>query len=414
LSYLDTISNILAISVYTRSMLQELKNLRDQLNKLKENIVKLGSERRQKEIGKKKLEASNEIINQAADIVSQLKEQKTEVSSSVIQLSNLLIEEINETYIKIKTLLSFVDTESQTENKMAKPGFDIKTAIALLPIMTGQEDVTKQLIDGILMYSTLINDDAHKTLIDFVLKTRLSSSAKLRLKMSYISVEALVIDMRNFLLTKKSAESIQAQLYRARQGRRSVESFGAEIEELFVNLTISQADGNDSRYDILRPMNEKSAIKRFADGLADPKLSTIISSRQFTSLPEAIRTAIDEQISSPNDDQISYYQHYQHRNNYRNNNGRYPHYRGNFRSNRGRNNTYGTQYYSNSNNRPYVSQSDPGQRTRQYFAPSAHRGLGPRGSPRPALARVQHIHDDTAPSTSVNTNENDNMQFFRE
>ncbi|XP_063627450.1 uncharacterized protein LOC134798951 [Cydia splendana] len=190
---------------------------------------------------------------------------------------------------------------------MAKPSFDVKTAIALLPVMTGQEDTTKQLIDGILMYSSIINSETQQVLIDFVLKTRLSSSAKLRLKTSYSSVELLVTDMRTFLLPKKSSESIQAQLYRARQGRRTIEAFGAEIEDLFVNLTISQADGNDSRYDILRPLNEKSAIKRFADGLADPKLSTIISSRQFTSLPEAIRTAIDEHSSSPQQDQVLHY-----------------------------------------------------------------------------------------------------------
>jgi hypothetical protein len=47
---------------------------------------------------------------------------------------------------------------------MANPGFDIKTAIALLPIMNGHDDVTKQLIDGILMYSSLINNDAQKTM----------------------------------------------------------------------------------------------------------------------------------------------------------------------------------------------------------------------------------------------------------
>ncbi|XP_063359875.1 uncharacterized protein LOC134649088 [Cydia amplana] len=190
---------------------------------------------------------------------------------------------------------------------MAKPSFDVKTAIALLPVMTGQEDTTKQLIDGILMYSSIINSETQQVLIEFVLKTRLSSSAKLRLKTSYTSVELLIADMRTFLLPKKSSESIQAQLYRARQGRRTIEAFGAEIEDLFINLTISQADGNDSRYDILRPLNEKSAIKRFADGLADPKLSTIISSRQFTSLPEAIRTAIDEHSSSPRQDQVLHY-----------------------------------------------------------------------------------------------------------
>lgn len=376
--------------------------VRDQLNKLRENIVKLGPERRQKEIGKNKLKESTELYNRAADIVSLLKEQTTNLSHSEIELYNILVGEISEIYGKIKNLLKYFDSTSQTENKMATSGFDIKTAIALLPIMNGQEDITKQLIDAILMYSSLIDNEAQKTLIDFVLKTRVSSSAKLRLKSVYVSVESLVEDMRKFLLPKKSAESIQTQLFRTTQGRRSIEAFGAEIEDLFVNLTISQADGNDSRYEILRPLNEKSAIKRFADGLSDQKLSTIISSRQFTSLPEAIRTAIDEEASSPKDEQMFHYRRYKPISSYR----------GQFNINRGRN-MYGTTYYSNSKNRRNITQPNVEHCPRQQFAGSAQGGRRPHHL---ATARVQQITDDTAnaPSGQDNNDENSNKQFFRE
>jgi hypothetical protein len=51
-------------------MLHELASIRDQLNELRENIVKLGPEWRQKEIGKNKLLESNELYKRAADIVS--------------------------------------------------------------------------------------------------------------------------------------------------------------------------------------------------------------------------------------------------------------------------------------------------------------------------------------------------------
>ncbi|XP_063367642.1 uncharacterized protein LOC134656055 [Cydia amplana] len=291
---------------------------------------------------------------------------------------------------------------------MAKPSFDVKTAIALLPVMTGQEDTTKQLIDGIIMYSSIINSETQQVLIEFVLKTRLSSSAKLRLKTSYTSVELLIADMRTFLLPKKSSESIQAQLYRARQGRRTIEAFGAEIEDLFVNLTISQADGNDSRYDILRPLNEKSAIKRFADGLADPKLSTIISSRQFTSLPEAIRTAIDEHSSSPQQEQVLHYGRNHYRNNYGNRNAHSARY------NRGQpfnmqRNTFGTRYYSSNNRSVGISQHVPTNRVKRpdNFADSAATVRRPARAPARPNTRAQHIqpsHDDEKP----------NRQFFRD
>lgn len=179
--------------------------------------------------------------------------------------------------------------------------FDIKTALALLPVMTGQEQVTKQLIDGILMYNSLISDSTRGQLIDFVLKTRLTASAKLRLRSTYTDVENLVKDIRKYLLPKKSSEAIQSQLFRTKQGRRTIESFGSELEELFVNLTIAQADEDSSKYEVLRPLNERTAIKRFADGLSDQRLSTIIAARQFDSLPEAIRAAVDEQVTSAHD-----------------------------------------------------------------------------------------------------------------
>ena len=35
-------------------------------------------------------------------------------------------------------------------DKMADNKFDIKTAIALMPVMTGQEQITNSLIDGLV------------------------------------------------------------------------------------------------------------------------------------------------------------------------------------------------------------------------------------------------------------------------
>lgn len=55
--------------------------------------------------------------------------------------------------------------------------------------------------------------------------------------------------------------------------------------------------------EILRPLNVKSAIKRFEDNLADKRLSTIIAVKQFHSLPEAIKCALDDQIMMFNQDE---------------------------------------------------------------------------------------------------------------
>lgn len=82
-----------------------------------------------------------------------------------------------------------------------------------------------------------------------------------------------------------------------KQGGKTIEEYGRELEELFVNLTISQANGNSEAYKILKPLNEKQAISRFTDGLRSDKLSTIIAARGYTSLKDAIQAAKDEQTT---------------------------------------------------------------------------------------------------------------------
>ncbi|XP_028156345.1 uncharacterized protein LOC114349945 [Ostrinia furnacalis] len=294
---------------------------------------------------------------------------------------------------------------------MGSDNFDLKTALALLPIMTTQENITLQLIDSIQLYSGMLNDEGRKQLIDFVLKTRLSSSAKLRLKSSYTSIHDLIKDMRMHLLQKKSAIAIQSQLHCASQGRRSIDKFGSELEQLFVNLTIAQADGDDKKFDVLRPLNEKIAIKRFADGLSDSRLSTIIASRQFHSLPEAIQTALDESSLSVGQEQVMNFNK-----SYRGNrNARFGGRRGNTtnRYNSGNNNNHNTQngYYNQNNRTFYRGRSTRGNGRGRY-----QRGT-PRGqyaSPRSNVneARVAQVQPEQNESEQ-RTQSAPNSEFFR-
>ncbi|KAL4718602.1 hypothetical protein ACJJTC_000143, partial [Scirpophaga incertulas] len=175
--------------------------------------------------------------------------------------------------------------------------FDFKTAVALIPVMTGDENVTKNLIDSIELYSSTLNKEGKNMLIQFILKTRVNENAKLRLSTSYDSCELLIHDMRDHLLTKKSSTSIHNELVMMRQNGNCLENYGRKVEELFVNLTISQADGNPDAYKILRPLNEKLAIKSFTNGLRNRQLSTILSARNYSSLKDTIRAAKDEEAS---------------------------------------------------------------------------------------------------------------------
>lgn len=47
-------------------------------------------------------------------------------------------------------------------------------------------------------------------------------------------------------------------------------------------------------YKVLKPINVKNAIKKFADRLKSQKRSTIIASTNFASLKDSIRAAQDE------------------------------------------------------------------------------------------------------------------------
>lgn len=82
------------------------------------------------------------------------------------------------------------------------------------------------------------------------------------------------------------------------QRHKSIDNFGTELEKLFTDLTITQADGNEQSSSVLFPLNEQLAIKRFCDGLSDHRLGTIIAARNYTSLKDAIRAAKDEELTA--------------------------------------------------------------------------------------------------------------------
>ncbi|CAH0728586.1 unnamed protein product, partial [Brenthis ino] len=227
--------------------------------------------------------------------------------------------------------------------------FDIKTATSLIPVMDNTEEITENIINGIEMYNEyLVDVTQKKLLISFVLKTRLSKSAKLKLKSEYDDVTSLIQDIRKFLLTKKSANSILTQLNNLSQNNMSIHEFGDKLSELFVGLTIAQSDGNPKSCEILRPINEKLAVKRFADGLRNRRLSTIISARDYSSLKDAVRAAEDEELGQPSLSNNIF--NAQRRGN------QFPYYRSSLRGRGGQMTSRGN-FYSNREFRPQLQQT---------------------------------------------------------
>lgn len=285
-------------------MIGELDILFKQLKDIRTYLIKIGPNRRHGNILTKKFNEIKEIFSEYTSITNKLsviiKEGK--VASSDILYIGKLCTDFNSIYEEVVALCnpSYIFEKDKTNTTM---DFDLKTALSLLPVMNDEVHITRQLIDSIEYYESTLKDTSKPLLIIFVLKSRLSQSAKLRLSPSYNTVTELVDDMKKMLLPQKSATALQNQLLNAKQNDMSLNDYGNKIAELFTELTISQSGGNSDNYKVLRPLNEKMAIKRFADGLRNRRLNTIISAKNFDSLKDAVQTAIDEDMSSPSSTQ---------------------------------------------------------------------------------------------------------------
>lgn len=277
-------------------MLIMLESLYSELKEIRVYLIKIGPSRRQGQILITKAIEANKIYEKykswLCDFQTQIK--KEAISSENILKINIICKNFESLYNEILQLC-----QSDFEFKLKMETFDLKTAMTLLHCMTDEESNTKQLIDNIEYYSSILSNDACKIkLIQFILKSRLSQAAKLRLNSSYSNVSDLIKDMREQLLTQKSAPAIQSKLQKSRQNDLSIDDYGKEITEMFTELTISQSNNNADCYKILKPINEKYAIKQFADGLRSRRLGTIITARNYSSLKDAIQAAKDEVIET--------------------------------------------------------------------------------------------------------------------
>lgn len=285
-------------------MIKDLNILYEELKEIRTYLIKIGSSRRHGNVLTRKLTESKEIFARYTSLVDRLSIEirKGKIGNDEVVLINQFCLKFNSLY---KELLTLCDSSSiqEIKSKFTNMDFELKTALSLLPIMTDELHITRQLIDAIEYYESILNTASKPLLVNFVLKSRLSQAAKLRLSPSYDAVKNLVEDMKKMLLPQKSATALQNQLINIKQNEMSLSDYGSKVAELFTELTISQSEGNSDNYQVLKPLNEKLAIKRFADGLRNRKLNTIISARNFSNLKDAIQAAIDEDTSAPSTSQ---------------------------------------------------------------------------------------------------------------
>ncbi|KAH9639627.1 hypothetical protein HF086_010034 [Spodoptera exigua] len=253
-------------------MALELNDIYEKLRKLKENLFKLSLERRTPERLKEKLNEATIIYNDYSVLLVSIRKQidnKT-ISGESLSLVKSHCDKIVELNAQIQEFCSKLhlpvtrsscEQFGETSNLESKMEFNLKIALSLLPVMNNEELTTRQLIDGIEYYSsTLKTEQCKLSLINFVLKSRLSQQAKLSLKSDYPSIDALLTDMRMILLPKKSAIALQNKLQTSRQDQRSINDYGKELTELFMDLSIAQAEGKTENLKILQPLNENKLL----------------------------------------------------------------------------------------------------------------------------------------------------------
>lgn len=272
-----------------------LQSLYDELKEIRTYLIKIGPKRRQGHILESKLSEANIVHGKFECWLNTYKSKLRNDDDDdpvVHRFCKQFLTLFNE-------IVDLCQSDKNSEDFVTMSTFDLKTALNLLPCMTDTEANTKQLIDNVEYYNSLLDKDVCKqNLINFVLKSRLSQAAKLRLNSSYASVDDLITDMRKELLPRKSATAISSKLEHIKQNNLSISDFGNQLSELFVDLTISQASGKSENYSILKPLNENIAIKKFADGLRNRRLSTIIAARNFSTLKDAIQAAMDEEVTT--------------------------------------------------------------------------------------------------------------------
>lgn len=281
----------------------ELNNVLSKLTELQISLRKLGSVRRLQNVGIEKINEAKELY---AAYLNYLDLMKSSVSNIEVTeqfseyIFDVLCEKIDKVYNKIleySVVKSTVEIRKQV--KMAEK-FDLKEAGSLIPTYDGKDETLERIIEGIEMMDSLLkNADNKKLLISYVLKTRLNKNARIKLNTEYDTVSGLIFDIKKYLLPKKSANSLLLQLNNIAQNNMSITEYGDKIEDLFTSLTITQADNNPKACEILRPLNETLAIKKFADGLRNRRLGTIIAARNYKELKEAVQAAKDEDNSQP-------------------------------------------------------------------------------------------------------------------
>lgn len=240
---------------------------------------------------------------------------KSSFNNSLLKLADKEESLIEPYKIQFKKFYSEVDaildTRSQdildksfTENldsdeDISMSGFDISTSMRVIPEFTGDVKHLTNFLNIVEYLYDSINEAGGKlSLINFVLKTKLSDIVRHRLNShpTPTDITQFKAVFSQIFKSKKTPLNIQSELSRTIQGNLSISDYANKIENLVAELNSLQllsADEN-SRNTIIK-LNDEVGLNAFKLGINDNLRSVIFAARP-ASLSEAISLAFEVDI----------------------------------------------------------------------------------------------------------------------
>lgn len=143
-------------------MAEELNVIFQELKSIRTYLIKIGPGRRSGNILEVKRTEANKVLIKYNDYITFCKNKISlkEINNTEITLINKICEEFNNLNEEILNLccVKEEDPSSKLGDNMANEKFDLKIALSILPVMTNDIESTKNLIEGIEYYSSILNE----------------------------------------------------------------------------------------------------------------------------------------------------------------------------------------------------------------------------------------------------------------
>lgn len=183
-------------------MAEKLKSLHDKLLEIRKYLIKIGPDRRKgNNIIRVKLGEADKLVSECNIFLKYY----TSVKKSLSETDCLLIQDLCGNFDKLYKEIFELCSEKQQRNMASTNKFDLKIALNLLPVCKDDEASIKEFIDSVEYYKSELDEESQAKLLNFVLKSRLSQAAKLKLSASYANIDAFITDVKTQLLPRKCA-----------------------------------------------------------------------------------------------------------------------------------------------------------------------------------------------------------------